>query len=201
MSNSLSESELKRLYLDKKYSSAKIAKLFNCSIHKVNYWLLAYAIPKRSISDAIYAKHNPNGDPFKFSPPKSIEDAKLFGLGIGLYWGEGTKANQNSIRLGNTDPYLIEKFIEFLVRFFNIRREDMTFGLQLFTDIDPKKALDFWAKHLRINKHQFNKPVVTISGSIGTYRRKNEFGVLTAMYHNKKLRDLMISLIAEYKPM
>jgi hypothetical protein len=119
----------------------------------------------------------------------------LFGLGIGLYWGEGTKANLNSVRLGNTDPLLIQKFIDFLVTFFCVEKKDLKFGLQLFTDIDLSSALDFWAKQLNIDRGQINKPVVTKSGAVGTYRKKSEYGVLTVMYHNKKLRNQLIDLL------
>jgi hypothetical protein len=101
----------------------------------------------------------------------------------------------NSVRLGNTDPALIEAFIEFLVGTFNLERADFKFGLQLFTDINPEVALDFWIEKLNIDRSQIGKPVITKSGSIGTYRKKSQYGVLTVMYHNKKLRDLLVSLL------
>lgn len=124
----------------------------------------------------------------------------LFGIGIGLYWGEGTKANKYSIRLGNTDPELHKIFLKFLVRFFRIRISDFRFGLQLFTDIEPKKALDFWRKELNIHPRQFYKITVTPSGAIGTYRQKSKFGVLTIYYHNRKLRDALVHLLSHRNP-
>ena len=195
MNRSLSFKNLKKLYNEKHKSVPEIARLSECSENKVNYWLAKYQIKKRTISEAIYVKHNPKGDPFKFIVPKSAEDAELFGLGLGLYWGEGTKANKDSIRLGNTDPNLIEKFIEFLIRFFSIKKKDLHFGLQIFSDIEVERALDFWIKRLKIKRSQFYKPIISISGSIGTYKKKSEYGVLTVMYHNKKLRNLLVELL------
>jgi len=195
MNRSLSFKNLKKLYNEKHKSVPEIARLSECSENKVNYWLAKYQIKKRTISEAIYVKHNPNGDPFKFIVPKSAEDAELFGLGLGLYWGEGTKANKDSIRLGNTDPNLIKKFIEFLIRFFSIKKKDLHFGLQIFSDIEVERALDFWIKRLKIKRSQFYKPIISISGSIGTYKKKSEYGVLTVMYHNKKLRNLLVELL------
>lgn len=171
----------------------EISVQLKCSLHKVSYWMEAYRIRKRSLSDAMYAKHNPNGDPFSFHEPRTVEEAKLFGIGIGLYWGEGTKANKNSVRLGNTDPKLVKIFIEFLEKIFHVQRRNMQFGLQIFSDMRPEVALDFWVRNLRIRKQQFYKPTVTRSGSIGTYRQKSQYGVVTVMYHNKKLRDLLVS--------
>lgn len=175
----------------------EIANLLGYSLHKVAYWMEKHRVPSRSRSDAMYVKHNPNGDPFSFQHPTTIEEAKLFGLGLGLYWGEGTKTNLSSIRLGNTDPELIKAFIRFLIKFFHIRKKDLKFGLQIFSDIDPGEALDFWVKHLRIERSQFYKIVITKSGSIGTYRKKSQYGVLTVMYHNIKLRSLLGSMMPE----
>jgi hypothetical protein len=161
----------------------------------VDYWIKKYGIPVRTRSEATYVKRNPNGDPFIFHLPITSEENQLFGLGLGLYWGEGNKANANSIRLGNTDPAIIKNFMRFLFVFFAIEKADLKFGLQIFSDIDPELALDFWAKQLNILRSQINKPVVTASRAVGTYRKKNQTGVLTVMYHNKKARDLLISLL------
>ena len=173
----------------------EIAVLMNCSLHRVKYWLTKHNIQTRTISDAIYKWHNPKGDPFEFRPPETAEEYKLLGMGLGLYWGEGTKSDKGAVRLGNTDPKLIKMFIKFLVRFFGISKKDLRFGLQIFTDIDPNEALDFWAKGLNINKSQFQKVIVTISGSIGTYRKKSQYGVLTVLYFNTKLRNILVSLL------
>ncbi len=189
------KSTLSILYLEQKKSMREIADKFNCSQNTISYWIQKYKIPTRSHGEATYVKRNPAGDPFSFHKPKTLEEINLFGLGIGLYWGEGNKTNLNSVRLGNTDPALIEVFIRFLVLTFNIDRDDLKFGLQLFTDIDPAIALDFWIKKLNIHRDQINRPIVTKARSLGTYRKKSQYGVMTVMYHNKKLRDLLIGLL------
>ncbi len=183
------------LYKLKKKSMQEIANILGCSLHKVAYWMEKHGIKTRTRSDATYLKRNPNGDPFKFVMPKNFEEARLFGLGIGLYWGEGTKANKNSIRLGNTDPGVIIHFMNFLIKFFSIKKQDFKFGLQIFSDVNPQEALDFWIKKLKINSSQLNKPIITKSRSIGTYRNKNKYGVMTVMFHNKKSRDALINLL------
>ena len=186
--------ELQSLYSEGA-SMNDIALKYGCSINKVTYWMDKHQIKRRTISDAIYLKHNPDGDPFKLKPIATIKDAELFGLGIGLYWGEGTKANKYSVRLGNSDPKLIKAFMTFLTKIFGVRKEDMKFGLQLFSDTDPLEALDYWTKELKVEHSQFYKVTVTISGSLGTYRKKSQYGVVTAYYHNKKLRDLLVGML------
>jgi len=183
------------LYLKKKKSMQEIAVFCDCSLHKIQYWINKYNIKTRSISEAVYLKNNPDGDPFVFKQPKTLEEAKLYGLGVGLYWGEGTKADKGSVRLGNTDPELIKNFINFLINIFSVKKEDMKFGLQLFTDINKQEAMDFWIKSLKIKHSQFYNVITTKSRSIGTYRKKSKYGVLTVYYHNKKLRDLIVGLL------
>lgn len=156
-----------------------------------------HRIKRRSRSEAVYLRHNPDGDPFSIRPLKSKEDAILFGLGVGLYWGEGTKANLTSVRLGNTDPDLTLTFIRFLNELCGVPKDRLRFGLQLFTDCDQQEAMDFWVKKLGVNPSQFYKITVTISGSIGTYRKKNKYGVVTVYFNNKKLRDILMGYIAD----
>jgi len=190
----LSRFKLNKLY-EKGKSSQEISKLFGFSVGKVNYWLNKYNIKKRSISDAIYIKHNPQGDPFYFTNPTNLSEAQLLGFGLGLYWGEGTKADPSSVRLGNTDPKLIKKFMEFLVKIFRIKKRDMRFSLQIFNDISEEKALNFWIKKLNIDKSQFYKTTLSPSQSTGTYKKKALHGVLTVYYHNKKLRNLLVGML------
>lgn len=183
---------LEKLYVKEGKSMQEIANALGCSVHKVQYWLAKHQLPRRSIGEAIYRWHNPKGDPFQYRPPRTRKEAMLFGMGIGLYWGEGTKADRYTVRLGNTDPALLNVFLEFIARFYNIKRKDCRFGLQIFSDMKDSEALDFWCKKLKIRKRQFQKIVCTPSGSLGTYRRKSQYGVLTIYYGNRKLRDLLI---------
>lgn len=193
----ISKSFLENLYIQQSLSSAQISEMLRCSENKINYWMRKYQIPKRTISDAIYIKRNPNGDPFSFKKPSSFNEAFLFGLGLGLYWGEGTKSNKLSVRLGNTDPRLIIMFLEFLKKIYNINIAKLRFGLQVFNDMNPQRALAFWKKYLNMPASQFHKLVVTPSRGVGTYRQKTKYGVLTVYYCNKKLRDHICRSIEE----
>ena len=150
-----------------------------------------HGIPSRSISEAIYLKSNPKGDPFKIKKLNNKEDFFIMGLGLGLYWGERTKSNKNSIRLGNTDPALILKFIKFMDVVYGVKKDKLKFGLQIFNDIVPQEALSFWVKILGVGRDRFQKVVVTPSRGFGTYRKKVKYGVITIYYHNKKLRDIL----------
>ena len=184
------------LYVVKKLSSSEIAKKLNCSINKINYWLSIYKIQKRTISEAIYQQHNPKGDPFLFNHPINQKEIFLFGLGLGLFWGEGSKRNIHSVRLSNSDPLLVKKFIEFLVNIYKIDKNKLRFQLQTYDDLSVNKLLSFWAKHLSVKVTQFCKTTVLKRRGEGTYKNKMKYGVVVLYFSNMKLRNLLCSQIA-----
>jgi hypothetical protein len=187
--------QLNSLYLLEKKSARTIAIELKCSETKIHYWLKKYNIPKRTISDAVYVKWNPNGDPFAKVKPKTIAERILYGIGIGLYWGEGTKSDKYSVRLGNSDPRLVRKFIEFLEICFKIDRKKLRFGLQIFSDLQPQEVLKYWHQELDVSSKQFYQLIITPSTRKGTYRNKAKYGVLTIYYNNKKLRNILCQAI------
>ncbi|HYF10497.1 MAG TPA: hypothetical protein VD967_02740 [Candidatus Paceibacterota bacterium] len=191
----LHKTKLTNLYLKQQLSSKQIADKLGCSPTKIDYWLSKFEIPKRTISAAVYRKKNPEGNPFSFNLPVSGQDMFLYGLGLGLYWGEGTKSNKNSVRLGNSDPRIIRTFIRFLSEIYSIDREKLRFGLQIFNDLSPEKVAAIWQSELGITRDQFYKIIVTPSRNKGTYRRKADLGVLTLYFNNTKLRNLICGAI------
>jgi len=186
---------LEELYIGQNQSMQQIADSTGRSLNRVDYWMRKHHIMRRTRSDATYARHNPNGDPFTTKTRLTAKERELYGMGLGLYWGEGTKANPSSVRLGNSDPGIILRFIEFLEQIYGVGRRHMHFGMQLFTDCSFDEAIDHWTSILGVDKTQFYKPIRTISGSIGTYRKKNQYGVVTLYFNNKRLRDILVEQI------
>lgn len=178
-------------------SSKEISDELDCSVSKVNYWIRKHDIEKRSVSEAIYAKNNPDGDPFNKPSIESKEDAFLYGMGLGLYWGEGTKSSDHAVRLGNTDPDLIKMFIRFLKEIYNIDQEKLSFGLQIFGDMNKEETVQFWIDELEVSRDQFYKVIVTPERGVGNYNTKTKHGVLTVYFNNTKLRDIVCKALID----
>ena len=192
----MNKNTLENLYLKEKLSCAEIARKFACSESTINYWLSFYKIKKRTISEAIYQKKNPKGDPFVFSHPKTLHKMFLFGLGLGLFWGEGSKRNMHAVRLGNSDPALVKKFIDFLVDIYNIDKTRLKFQLLIYDDLDIDKLITFWTRYLLVKNTQFFKTTILKRRGSGTYLKKMQYGVIMVHFGNMKLRNLIISQIA-----
>ena len=83
----IKKSVLFDLYISKNKSMNDVADILGCSLHKVSYWVKKYGVLIGNHSEATYVKRNPDGDPFKFKVPDNLDDMRLLGMGIGLYWG------------------------------------------------------------------------------------------------------------------
>lgn len=183
----IQEKILKKLYSNGS-SMMEIAKKLGKSHHQVVYWMNKYHISRRSWNEATYIKRNPDGDPFKIKAKLSREEVFLKALGIGLFLGEGSKRFKFGIRLGNTDPLIINKFIEFLLKICGVNKNKLRFCLIIFNDSDPEKALRFWLKILKVKASQFGKIVIIPPQGKGTYKKKSKYGVLEVGCYNTKLR-------------
>ena len=190
----LQKTELEELY-ETGLSMMEISLKLGVSHHKVCYWMDKHKIPRRTLSQAIYLKRNPNGDPFRIKTKLSKEEAELKGMGLGLYWGEGNKANKTSVRLTNSDPALHSRFVEFLTVICGVEKDMLKFSLQVFDDMDVEDTEVYWQSELGVRPEQFYKTTVSLSRGEGAYKSKTKHGVLTLYCHNKKLRDILVNML------
>jgi hypothetical protein len=151
-----------------------------------------YGIERRSRSDANYMKYNPNGDPFKIKTHLNNEERFLRGLGLGIYWGEGTKTSKYSVRVANTDVGIIKKFREFLLIICGLKLNKITYSLICFNDANPIVARNYWSKELGILPEKFGKITIIPKQGKGTYKHKSLCGVCTIQASNIKLRSWMM---------
>jgi hypothetical protein len=115
---------------------------------------------------------------------------------LGLFWGEGTKRGRHSLRLSNSDPILIKKYIDFLVNIYHIDKNKLRFQLQTYNDLNVDDQIKFWSKHLSVKKTQFYKSTLLVRRGQGTYLEKMKHGVIIVSFGNMKLKNLICSQIA-----
>ncbi len=189
--------------LIKMYSSGlsmfEISRKFECSVHKVVYWMKKFDIVRRDRSAAIYLKFNPNGDPFKIKSDLDPADEMLKGLGLGIYWGEGAKTSMHSLRVANTDVGIIKTFRKFLLEICQLNENKISYSLICFNDIDPILATSFWSKELGISPAKFGKITTISKQGKGTYKHKSIYGVCTIYAGNMKLRNWLMSELEKIK--
>ncbi|MDP2951533.1 MAG: helix-turn-helix domain-containing protein [bacterium] len=85
---------------------------------------------------------------------------ELYLAGIFLYWGEGTKLQLTRLLVANTDPAIINFFLFWLVKSLGVPKTMVRIQLQLYSDMNIEKEIDFWSKALNITKQQFTRPYI-----------------------------------------
>lgn len=165
-----------------------IAKYLNCSVHKVVYWMDKYKIQRRSFSEAVYLAENPNGDPFNIRTKLSPIEERLYGLGLGIYWGEGEKISKGKVRVSNSDPNLITVFREFLISICQVTHSRIHYYLICFNDSNTHAVKSYWANQLQTTEDKFGKIVQIAPQGKGTYRKKSQYGVCILEVSNIKLK-------------
>lgn len=155
----------------------QIATQLGCSIHKVAYWMEQYGLVRRGWSEATYIYRNPDGDPFAIKMPETPEEWKLFGVGIGLYMGEGAKTGFN-VSLSNSDPGIHRTFINFLKKLCGVDKAALRADLNIYDDCDVDEALQWWSNQIGLNPEQFATPYIRKAYKAGSYSNKARFGTL-----------------------
>ena len=189
--------KLEQLY-NRGLSMMEVSNKLGCNYNQVVYWMKKYGIPTRSWSEATYRKRNPKGDPFKIKKPKTIEDIKLFYLGIALYLGEGDKKTKHSTKLANTDPEILNIFLKFLVSLCGVEKEKIGLEINMFDDINKEIAMAYWVKALGLDRSHV-KTVIIRKSKGGTYKKKSQYGTLTIYVSNVKLKQIINNWCEEIK--
>ena len=198
MSNIPSKNQLKLLY-NSGLSMMQISRKMKLSHSKIAYWMNKYRIPKRSISEAVYQKQNPKGDPFEIKSINNLSDAFLSGLGLGIYWGEGNKADRNSLRVGTSDPRMIIAFKRFIKHLYQVPECKFGYSLMCFKDSSKTIARTFWSRQLNIKPHKLGKITLIPSMGKGSYRKSSSYGVCTVYVCNTKLKKIIMDQLRQLK--
>jgi len=156
-------------------------------------------LKRRSRSEALYLKNNPDGDPFKIKNVEVDNDSFLLGLGLGLYWGEGNKVNKHSIRVGTSDADMIITFRKFMKEICGVKDSKFRYSLICFKDRSGVESKKYWSKKLSLPEKIFGKVTIIPSMGKGTYRKISNYGVCTIYVNNIKLKGWMMDQIESLK--
>ncbi len=95
-----------------------------------------------------------------YKPP--VGDPK-FMLGIGLYWGEGTKHSRSDTEMVNSDPKLLKIFLDWINEFFIGEFEGFKVGIHHYTPDKDQEIKKYWSDVLGLPLACFNKSIIAVS--------------------------------------
>lgn len=133
-----------------------------------------------------------------------ITKRDLFIAGIGLYWGEGDKKD-NNIRIGNSDPKMIKFILYWLKEVWDINNDriKLHIGINYIHKKRLEKVKKYWAKVTGISENQFGKIVLIKAKNKKVYDNfNNHYGTLSIRVRKssslKYQMDGMLELIRHF---
>lgn len=127
-----------------------------------------------------------------------ITDRDLFILGIGLYWGEGSK--NNGVRFCNSDPAIIKVMMQWFRE--NIKLSEDRFMMYInINDIHKERiddVIDYWSRITMIPVGQFRSPTFIHAQNKKIYTNLSDhYGTLSIRI--SKSYELMYQILAWMK--
>ena len=197
----------KRLALElrrKGSSYSQIRQNITVSKSTLSYWLRNFPLSKSQI-DFLRGKNPQRIERFRntMKMRREAEELKVFDkfkknfgtltkrekiiAGIFLYWGEGTKSASCTVAVTNTDPDALKFFVHWL-NLLDVRNDQLSVALHLYTDMDCKKEMNFWSTYLEIPISNFRKPYIKKTRLCDiTYKSGFKHGTCSVLFLNKKL--------------
>ncbi|OGZ58598.1 MAG: hypothetical protein A2728_01735 [Candidatus Spechtbacteria bacterium RIFCSPHIGHO2_01_FULL_38_11] len=100
-----------------------------------------------------------------FKEVDKLSNRDLFMLGIGLYWGEGTK-RYSHIRIINSDPAIIQASVRWFKDICKLKNKNFSIRVHIYPDNYEKECLRYWSNIAGISLNNFGKTQID--------RRKNK---------------------------
>ena len=129
----------------------------------------------------------------------TISKRDLLFLGLGLFWGEGSKKGRGRFIFINSDPFAIKAIMKWLKSVMGIKSELLT--PQIYINDQHryriKQVEDYWVKTLGISHEQFGNAVFIKTVHKKTYANHDSYmGVLhLAVSRSSALKDETMAML------
>jgi len=108
-------------------------------------------------------------------------------IGVMIYWGEGGKTGNWSVRLANSNPMIIKVMMKFFREICNVPEEKFHAHIHTFEGAPIRKTEKYWSEISGIPKKQFYKTYAKPSKASLQKRKTLPHGTLDIYVHDTKL--------------
>ena len=124
-------------------------------------------------------------------------------VGIIIWWTEGTKAYRDKrwkswiypVDVTNTNPEIIQSFLDFLRKDIGITEARLKLQLQIHDGDNQEEIEDYWSKATKIPRERFTKTIIRPTG----HKIGKSMGTCKIRYSDKlthlKLQSLLESVL------
>jgi hypothetical protein len=106
----------------------------------------------------------------KYAPP--LKDSR-FALGIGLYWGEGSKYDNITVGISNSDPAVVRHFVKWVRCFFKGDFTDFRAVIQHYGAVSQDTLKQFWSKKTGLPVSSIQRLKLSRTRSTGEHKIPN----------------------------
>jgi hypothetical protein len=115
--------------------------------------------------------------------------------GLVMYWCEGDKSMESRtyrVALTSCDPDILRLFVEWLEKYYNIKKSTMKVRLHLWPDSDEVKAKQYWSTYLEVSLNNFTKTWTKPRGT-GIAKPNHNYGICRVSISSKKLLQKILN--------
>jgi hypothetical protein len=123
----------------------------------------------------------------------AMSERDLFIAGIALYAGEGSKTD-GSVKVTNSDPRMIDLFLRWFRRFFEVDESRLRMYLYLHLGLDLEAAVAYWSELTQIPVTQFRKPYRAVPNP-SIRRAKHPLGCPTVVYSHSTTHRVVMGMV------
>ncbi|MBI4354815.1 MAG: hypothetical protein HY597_00005 [Candidatus Omnitrophica bacterium] len=187
---------LRKLYVQRGLSMMEISQALQATHATILYWMKKHKIPRRTWSESMYVKLNPDGDPFTIPRHLSARQRELLVAGILLYWAEGSKKRE-ALQLVNLDARMLQLFLKFLRNVCHVDERRVGVYVRVYKQFPVSAARTYWSKALQLPKSRVFVAPHTDQRSKAS-KQWSRYGIATLEFHNTKLKRWLDNAIEEY---
>ncbi len=193
----------KHAWITSEYKKGKIAKEIaeglEVDIDAVFYFMRKHKITRRSMSERNQLRYEKKVPSFAIKAVLNKNDEFLKVLAVAIYWAEGYKSEKaKCVDLANSDAEMIRIFMKFLRNVCGIDETRLRVLLYCHDRQAIPELILYWSKLTGISPKLFTKPYVPKRSSSSNHRNMSH-GLIHIRYYDKKLLQLILSWIEDYK--
>jgi len=130
---------------------------------------------------------------------KTKENDKEYAFGCALFWAEGDK-NKNQIGFCNTDPIMMQFFVNFLKKYFDIRPENITLSVNCYLNngITLNDIQSYWLNLLDLPITSIRKATIKSKYYDGKKSGKHPYGVCRVRINSTNFVQQLFGSIKEF---
>ncbi len=130
---------------------------------------------------------------------EKMDLATLKVLGIGLYWGEGSKSTKGMARISNSDPAIISIMMRFFREVCAVKDDRFKGHIHIHSAVAAKQAEKYWSEVTKVPLSQFFKTYIIKSKSSQNIRKTLQYGTLDIGVGDTKLLLKILGWIEGYR--